>query len=171
MIPHRSSKGYRRKNQEGKVNLLLIFIYSSFSYFYILSFSMHYLTFWSILLPRLNNRKLVLCFRWILVHSLLSFSSVFFSPENSVFISLECQRDVFWIMWFSQLAMRKKKGSLQMVETESSIQCNRRHWLMFFVVVVVITWVLQLCTLSQQDGLTLNTLLHSLYRDGNLHFL
>lgn len=69
------------------------------------------------------------------------------------------------------LLWEKKKGSLQMVETESSIQCNRRHWLMFFVVVVVITWVLQLCTLSQQDGLTLNTLLHSLYRDGNLHFL
>lgn len=41
-------------------------------------------------------------------------------------------------------------------------------------IVTVISLLLEFCswrTLSQQDGLTLSTLLHSLYGDGNLHFL
>lgn len=70
----RSSQAQRRKNQErGRL------VYFLFLHTVLFSHSlMNYMTSLSVLLPRLNNSKLVLCFRWILVYSLLFVSSVFF---------------------------------------------------------------------------------------------
>lgn len=155
----RSNQAYRRKNQERGRLVYFLFLHT-------LLFPhslMNYMTSLSVLLPRRNNSKLVLCFRWILVHSLLFFPSAFFL-ENSVFIALECQKGVFRSIWFHWLRGEKKR-SLQMVDITSFILYNRRYHYHYFVV----TGILQLYTFS--PCLTLSTFLHSLYGDSNLHFI
>lgn len=58
-----------------------------------------------------------------------------------------------------------------MVETASSIQYIEGSVTVFYCCSCYYLNGCSCCTFSQQDGLTLSIILHSLYRDGHLYFL
>lgn len=156
----RSSQAQRRKNQEkGRL------VYFLFLHTVLFSHSlMNYMTSLSVLLPRLNNSKLVLCFRWILVYSLLFVSSAFF------------WKTLYSFLWNVKKAFSEAFGSIGLEEEKKDLCKWLTSHLSSYITEGIITISLSLlefcnCTLSQQDSLTLNTFLHSLYRDINLHFI